>query len=213
MLDLAIAAFVAFFVTIDPPGLGPLFLSITAGADGAFRRRMALKGSLIAASILFGFAFGGNWLLMALGIGLPAFRIAGGVLLLLLALDMVIVRPSGLRSTTPGENIEASQRLDISVFPLAIPLIAGPGAMTTTVLLMGQNTGNASAQIIILAVLLLVLGLALLVLLFAHQVTRFLGVTGTNVIGRVLGILLVALAVQFIVDGLSAAWPKLFTPG
>jgi multiple antibiotic resistance protein len=201
MEDLLLTAAIAFFVTIDPVGLGPMFAALTAGMDGRYRRRMAVKGTLIGALILFGFAFVGELLLTSLGISTAAFRIAGGILLLLLAIDMVFARESGLRTTTEDEKDEARHRPDISVFPLAIPLIAGPGAMTSVVLFMGRAEGDAIGQAAVLGVLAAVLVGTLLVLLFAGEVSRVLGRTGINVINRVLGILLTALACQFIIDG------------
>ena len=201
MEDLLLTAAIAFFVTIDPVGLGPMFAALTAGMDGRDRRRMAVKGTLIGALILFGFAFVGELLLTSLGISTAAFRIAGGILLLLLAIDMVFARESGLRTTTEDEKDEARHRPDISVFPLAIPLIAGPGAMTSVVLFMGRAEGDAIGQAAVLGMLAAVLVGTLLVLLFAGEVSRVLGRTGINVINRVLGILLTALACQFIIDG------------
>lgn len=202
MIDLVVTSTVALLVTIDPIGIGPVFAALTRGSDPAHRRRMAVKGVLIAALILFVFAFGGDFLLQALGIGFPAFRIAGGILLLLLAVDMVFARPSGLRSTTEGEREEATHRHDISVFPVAIPLIAGPGALTTVVLMMGRAGPDPLLAAAVLGVLAAVLVATLAVLLAAGAVTRLLGVTGTNVVSRVLGILLAALACQFVIDGL-----------
>jgi multiple antibiotic resistance protein len=163
---------------------------------------MAVKGVVIAAIILFVFAFIGEFLLHALGIGFPAFRIAGGVLLLLLAIDMAFARPSGIRSTTPPEQEEASHKEDISVFPLAIPLIAGPGALTSLLLLMGKAQGDILGQAVVMGVLTLVLLANLAVLLAAAKVSKLMGVTGVNVINRVLGILLAALACQFVIDGI-----------
>lgn len=201
MLDLALTSAVAFLVTLDPLGTGPIFAALTRGATAAHRRRMALKGVVIAAAILFVFAFGGEALLAALGIGFPAFRIAGGILLLLLSVDMVFARPSGLRSTTAGEEAEATLREDISVFPLAIPLIAGPGALTTVLLLMGQTDGDPARQAVVLGTLAAVLAVVLAALLSAGWIGKVLGVTGVNVVDRVLGILLSALACQFVIDG------------
>jgi multiple antibiotic resistance protein len=201
VLDLALTSAVAFLVTLDPLGTGPIFAALTRGATAAHRRRMALKGVVIAAAILFVFAFGGEALLAALGIGFPAFRIAGGILLLLLSVDMVFARPSGLRSTTAGEEAEATLREDISVFPLAIPLIAGPGALTTVLLLMGQTDGDPARQAVVLGTLAAVLAVVLAALLSAGWIGKVLGVTGVNVVDRVLGILLSALACQFVIDG------------
>ncbi|UEM20645.1 MarC family protein [Skermanella mucosa] len=202
MLDLALTSAVALLVTIDPIGTGPVFAALTRGSDDAHRRRMAVKGVLIAAGILFVFAFVGDFLLRALGIGFPAFRIAGGILLLLLAIDMAFARPSGLRSTTEPEQEEATHKEDISVFPLAIPLIAGPGALTSLLLLMGKTDGDPLARAVVLGVLALVLLANLAVLLAAGRMTKLMGVTGVNVVNRILGILLAALACQFVIDGI-----------
>lgn len=180
MLDLALTSAVALLVTIDPIGTGPVFAALTRGSDDAHRRRMAVKGVLIAAGILFVFAFVGDFLLRALGIGFPAFRIAGGILLLLLAIDMAFARPSGLRSTTEPEQEEATHKEDISVFPLAIPLIAGPGALTSLLLLMGKTDGDPLARAVVLGVLALVLLANLAVLLAAGRMTKLMGVTGST---------------------------------
>lgn len=196
--------FVVLFIVIDPVGLAPMFLVLTHGADAAYQRRMALRGTALATLMLLVFFLVGDRLLGALGIGMPAFRIAGGVLLFLLAVDMVFARQSGLRSTTTRERKEAVHKEDISVFPLAFPLIAGPGALTT-VLLMSSAWHSALEFTGMLAVLLLVLGITLAALLWASHILRFLGETGTNVISRLFGLILAALAVQYIVDGLRAA--------
>lgn len=202
MQDLLVTSAVALFVTIDPLGIGPVFAALTRGTDEAHRRLMAVKGVLIGAGIILFFALGGDFMLRALGIGLPAFRIAGGILLLLLAIDMIFARPSGLRSTTESEREEASHREDISVFPLAIPLIAGPGTLTTILLLMSRTNYEPLAVAGVLGVLALVLAATLLVLLTAARMTRLLGITGINVVSRVLGIVLAALACQFVIDGI-----------
>ena len=135
-IDPWIASFVTLLVTVDPVGTAPMFAALTSGHDPAERRQIALRGVTIAAIVLVGFALAGEWLLGALGIELAAFRIAGGILLLLLSIEMVMVRHSGLRTTTTPEEEESGQRADVSVFPLAILLVAGPGAMTSVVLLM-----------------------------------------------------------------------------
>jgi len=204
MTEFIVATFVTLLIIIDPLTVAPIFLGLTRFANAEHKRRMALKGTFIAAGILFIFALAGEWLLRTLGIGLPAFRIAGGVLLFLIAVDMVLARQSGLRATTPPENEEAGHKDDISVFPLAIPLIAGPGAMTSIMLLMGRAQGDPVKQATVLALLLGVLAITCICLIGAGQLTRLLGVTGTNVINRVLGIVLTALAVQFILDGVRA---------
>lgn len=204
MTELLVNALITFVVVIDPVGVAAIFAALTQGEGEAQRRRMALKGTGLSAAILLVFALVGDGLLGALGIGIPAFRIAGGALLFLLAIDMVFVRDSGLRSTTLRENEEAATREDISVFPLAIPLIAGPGAITS-VLLLTAEAGGGGAVGGVLLVMLFVLGLTLLALLAASRLMRLIGVTGSGVVSRVLGVLLAALAVQFVVDGTRAA--------
>jgi multiple antibiotic resistance protein len=208
MIDTLIASFVTLFVIIDPVGITPMFVSLTANDTAEARRRIAVRGTAIAAVILFAFALGGEPFLRALGIGLPAFRIAGGILLMLLAIDMVMVRHSGLRVTTESEEDECSHRADVSIFPLAIPLIAGPGALTSVVLLMGKAHGDWALQSATLVVLLVVLALMLVCLITASQVVRVLGQTGVNVLTRVFGMITAALAVQFVIDGLLQVWPS-----
>jgi len=198
--------FMLLFVAVDPVGLAPVFLALTQGTEWAHRRAMAVKGVALAAAILLGFALAGDRLLQALGIGLPAFRIAGGLLLFLLAIDMVFARQSGLRSTTVREQHEAEAKQDISVFPLAFPLIAGPGALTTVLLLTAGGPAGSQGPGLgpVLALLAAILGLTLLSLLSAGWLLSRLGVTGANVISRLLGLMLAALAVQFVVDGVLA---------
>ncbi|RMD64656.1 MAG: NAAT family transporter [Alphaproteobacteria bacterium] len=206
MTETLIAAFMTFLVVLDPAGIVPIFAGLSAAFPAVERRRAAIRGVAIASGILIVFALVGETLLELLGIGLPAFRIAGGVLLLLLSIDMVMARQSGLRATTPGEHEESTHRTDISVFPLAIPLIAGPGAMTSVVLLMGRAHGLYQ-QAAVLGVLIGVLVLTLICLLLTGPAMRLLGVTGANVISRVSGIILAALAVQFVIDGVRTVWP------
>jgi multiple antibiotic resistance protein len=195
---------VTLLVTVDPIGVAPMFAALTAEHTAAERRRMALRGVAVAAGVLLGFALCGEMLLGALGIELAAFRIAGGVLLLLLSIDMVMVRHSGLRTTTETEEKESGERADISVFPLAIPLTAGPGAMTSVVLLMGQAGGDLGRAALVLGELALVLLLTLACFLGAGRLMKLLGITGVNVVTRVSGLLLAALAVQFVIDGVLA---------
>lgn len=209
MLDTAFYAFVAFVVIIDPPGTAAVFAAMTRNVADPHRRVMAWRATVMAGMLLFAFALAGEWLLKALGIGLPAFRIAGGLLLFLLATDMVFARQSGLRSTTPIEDEEAAAREDITVFPLAFPLIAGPGAMTSVVLMMGRAQGDPLTMLAVLAVLVAVLAILLVMLLAAGRVLRVLGFTGAHVVSRVLGIVLAALAAQFVLDGAIAAFPGL----
>lgn len=206
MVGLFVDTFVILFVVVDPIGLAPLFAAITQGGTAEYRRRMALRGTTIAAIILFAFVLGGAALLRLLGIGTPAFQIAGGLLLFLVALDMVFVRQSGIRSATEREQREAELREDVSVFPLAFPLIAGPGALTTVLLMAGKHAQRPAGTVVVLVVVLAVLLLALAALLQAPRIMRVMGETGANVVTRVLGVVLAALAVQYVLDGLHAAF-------
>jgi multiple antibiotic resistance protein len=203
MLELLINTFVLLVVVIDPLGLVPIFAAITEGESAATRRRMAVRGTLIAAVILVVFVFTGDAILRTLRVSVSAFQIAGGVLLFLLAVDMVFARHSGLRSTTEREQREAIHKKDVSVFPLAFPLIAGPGALTTVLLMVGDQEPNAAVLLAELAVLLAVLALTLVVLLFATHILRLMGETGANVVTRLLGVVLAALAVQYMLDGVQ----------
>ncbi|MCG8428699.1 MAG: MarC family protein, partial [Chromatiales bacterium] len=158
---------------------------------------------LISAAILVGFALAGEGLLSTLGISLAALKVAGGILLLLMGIEMVFARTSGVSSTTDDEANEALTKKDISVFPLATPLIAGPGTMGAVILLMANTKGDIMAEAVVIGSLLAMILLTLLLLLLATQVQRLLGVTGMHVISRIFGVLLSALAVQFMFDGLA----------
>jgi multiple antibiotic resistance protein len=208
MIEQILHGVVALLVIIDPVGSAAIFAALMRGAPEPFRRRMAWRGTLVAGILILAFAFIGAPLLDALGITLPAFRVAGGVLLFLLAVDMVFARPSGIRYPTPREEEEAEHRTDISVFPLAFPLLAGPGALTSIVLLMARAPSPLEAAGVVVA-LIIVMAVTLALLLAASQVVRLLGVTGTNVVGRVLGIILAALAAQYVLDGIAQALPQL----
>jgi multiple antibiotic resistance protein len=208
MFSHLISSFVTLFVVIDPIGVAVVAGGLTHGMAREARRSIAGRGVVIAGVILVLFAFGGEWLLRALGIALPALRVAGGLLLFLLSIDMVFARPSGIRTPTGPEQAEANQRNDIAVFPLAFPLLAGPGAMTSVVLLMARARGAGDIGGVV-AALIVVLGLALLTLRFADRVTSLLGLTGANVVGRVSGVILAALAAQFVLDGLAQGLPRL----
>ncbi|HLF59152.1 MAG TPA: MarC family protein [Alphaproteobacteria bacterium] len=205
MMDTVLHAFIALFVIVDPIGIAAIFLGLTSGSDAAYRKRTAVRGTVIATVVMFVFAFVGDYLFRALGVSLPAFSIAGGALLFLLAIDMVLVRRSGLRSTTVSEDHEAGSKEDISVFPLAIPLIAGPGALTSILLLMERAGHDGLLQAAIIGVMFAVMGMTFGILVFADVVRRVLGITGVNVVGRVLGIILAALAVQFILNGIRGS--------
>jgi len=204
-MQAALRDFVTLLVTVDPVGTAVMFLALTTHATPQHRHRMAWRGTLLATAIILAFAIAGQWLLSVLGISLAAFRIAGGLLLFLLATDMVLALHSGIRTTTEPEQEEAARSRDIAVFPLAIPLLAGPGALTSIMLLTGDVT-SLGAQIGVLASLLAVMALTLLALVAATQVGRLLGVTGANVVTRVLGVVLAALATQFVIDGVRESF-------
>jgi multiple antibiotic resistance protein len=201
MQEFAATVFVTFLVIIDPVGTLPLFVALTHRQPKDQRRRTAIRSIVVAAVTLAVFAVAGQLLLRLLGITLPAFRIAGGILLLLLSIDMVFARKSGIRWTTAAETEEAEESIDVAVFPLAIPLIAGPGALTSVILLMGRAHGDLMLQAIVIGLMLTILGMCLLAFLFAVPLMDRLGVTGINVVDRVFGVVLAALAVQNVLDG------------
>ncbi|MEE9426657.1 MAG: MarC family protein [Paracoccaceae bacterium] len=192
-----IPAFVTLLVIIDPIGLAPMFVALTKGASAAHRRVVALRACVIGAILLTVFGLFGEAVLEFVGISMPAFRIAGGILLFITALDMLFERRTQRRKDqTPNAD-------DPSVFPLAIPLIAGPGAITTMILLTGQATdplGVLAIHIVMLSVIVLVL----VFFLAAGMIERAIGETGINVVTRLLGMLLAALSVQFVLDGLAS---------
>ena len=202
MLETALIAFTTFFATVGPPDVAAVFAALTAGASRARRRWLAMRATLIAAAILMVFALFGRSLLEGFGISLAALRTAGGLLLFLIAVDLVFARDSGGVATTPEEDDEARQREDISVFPIATPLIAGPGTMGATIVLIADSA-DAAAAVVVVAMLMCVLAITWLLMLFAPAVQRALGVTGLHVISRVMGLLLAALAVQFVFDGIA----------
>lgn len=194
-----VSAFATLFVVIDPVGLSPLFVALTQGASPAQRRGIALRAALIGILILTLFGLVGEHVLSFVGISMPAFRIAGGMLLFLTALEMLFER----RQKRRDETAETGTAPDPSVFPLATPLIAGPGAIATMILLVGQAQGPVQVLAVHL-VMAAVVGCALVLFFVAGLIERLLGKTGTNVVTRLLGMLLAALAVQFVLDGLSA---------
>jgi multiple antibiotic resistance protein len=202
MTEHLIKTFIIFFVVIEPVSLVPMFGALTRGGEPGYRTRMAWKSVAISAGIFIVFALAGDWLLRLLGISVSAFKIAGGTLLFLLAVDMVLARESGLRSTTVREQEEAKYRDDISVFPMAFPLITGPGALATLLLLTAEADGWLEFSLV-LAMGLLALAVTLGFLLMTQPVMRVIGVTGGTVVSRLLGVVLAALAVQYIVDGVT----------
>jgi len=203
MLDLFLSAFVTLFVVIDPPGCAPIYAGLTSGATRAQARSMALRASLIAGVILLIFALFGENLLAALHIELDAFRIAGGIMLFLIALDMVFEKRTQRREER-AEKVRATPEVeDVSVFPMAMPMIAGPGSIATIMLLMSRSQGTAQT-LVVLGALAAVLLLTLLALVAAGPLMKMLGNRVEAVITRLLGVLLAALAAQYVIDGLKA---------
>lgn len=205
MLDFesAFNAFITILVTIDPPGLAPLFLAVTAGMDRSQRTQVGLRASIIGFGILAMFALAGTVILDAFGITLPAFRTAGGLLLFIIAFEMIFERRQERHEKSAERAITRDMIRNIAAFPLAIPLIAGPGAISATVLL-SASYPSAMGQALIVLILVLCLSVTALVLILADRVDRFLGETGRSILTRLLGVLLAALAVQFVADGIRA---------
>ena len=203
LFDYAVSALLTLFVVVDPIGLCPTFLVVTDGLPRAARRGVGWRASLIAGLILVGAALIGNWLLGTLGISLSAFRIAGGLLLFSIASEMVLGVRLRRESEAAEEAIEEHVR-NIATVPLAIPLMAGPGAITATVLLAGHAGGNPMLLALLIAVVALIAGLCLAAFVFAERISGLLGMTGNVVLSRLLGVLLAALAVQYVVDGIRS---------
>lgn len=203
MLDELVKFLVVLFVVVEPPSLVPIFATMTEGASDGYRRRMALKASFIALGILVVFALAGSWFIDLMGISIDAFRIGGGLMLFLIALDMVFAREE---KTTAEEKAETRRRADISVFPLAFPLISGPGALATVLLTFGSAKPDPLLYAGLIAVICAVVFITLLFMLSTPLVMRVLGVTGAKVVSRLAGVILAALAVQFVIDGLKGAF-------
>jgi len=205
-----VTAFVTLVVVIDPPGVAPIFASLTEGGTRKYRFSMALKGTLVATGVLFAFAFGGKIVLDTVGIGLPAFSTAGGILLFIMGMEMVFERRNKRRSKTAEHLAEDAHQHhpdnegpeDISVFPLGIPMVAGPGAIATIVLLMTNAEGHIVAQSAVLAALGLVLLITFLALVFLTEVIQRAGETFSMLLTRLMGVMLTALAVQYVFNGL-----------
>jgi len=205
MIDELLKFFVLFFVIVEPVTLVPVFAGLTEGASQIYRRRMAVKSVAVSGVMLTLFALGGSWFIGIMNISIDAFRIAGGVMLFLIALEMVFARESGTK-TSSEEKTEVQQRSDISVFPLAFPFIAGPGAMATVLLTFGTLRPDTVLTLGLLGVIAIVLLITLVLMLLAQVVMRVMGVTGAHVVSRLTGVVLAALAVQFMVDGLKGAF-------
>ncbi len=205
MSELFISALVTFFVVIDPPGCAPIFASLTAGSPAAHRRTMAIRSTLVATGILFFFAALGEKLLSSMGISLDAFRIAGGIMLFMIAVDMVFEKRTERRNTRAEDVKSHPEHEDISVFPMAIPMIAGPGSIASVMLLMAQAKGMENS-LTVLGALSLVMLILLILLLMAGPVMKVLGYKMEAMITRILGVVLAALAAQYVIDGVKAAF-------
>jgi len=203
-LDYLVSALVTLLVVVDPVGLAPVFLAVTHGLPAQARKRIAWRACLIAGLVLFGTALIGDWLLRQLGIGVPAFRIAGGLLLFMVATEMVLGVRNDRQTRQAEEALEEHVR-NIAAFPLAIPLMAGPGAITATLLLAGQASGRPLSLAVLFGVIVVVMAACGLAFLLASRIDKVLGVTGNAVLSRLLGVILAALAVQYVIDGLRTA--------
>lgn len=205
MIELFISAFVTFLVVIDPPGCAPIYASLTHGATAEHRRAMAIRAVFVAAIILLIFALFGEKLLGALGISLDSFRIAGGIMLFLIALEMVFEKRTQRREERAKEVMETPQVEDVSIFPMAIPMIAGPGSIASIMLLMARSKG-IEQTFVVLGALGSVLVLTLVALLLAGPLMTLIGHKVETVVTRLLGVLLAALAAQFVIDGIRASF-------
>ncbi|HEY0112245.1 MAG TPA: MarC family protein [Allosphingosinicella sp.] len=205
MIELFFSAFATFFVIIDPPGCAPIFAGLTRESPPAQRRMMAIRSVLVAAGILLFFSLFGEDLLDKLGISLAAFRIAGGIMLFLIALEMVFERRTQRRETRAQEVSADPEHEDVSVFPMAIPMIAGPGSIASVMLLMAKSDG-LTESLVVLGSLAAVLVLTLLALIAAGPLMRLLGHRTEAMLTRLLGVILAALAAQFVIDGISISF-------
>ena len=202
MIELYISSLITFFVVIDPPGCAPIYAGLSSGATPANRRAMAIRAVGVSALILFVFALFGEALLKGLGISLASFRIAGGIMLFLIALEMVFEKRTERREDRAAKVASDPEVEDVSIFPMAMPMIAGPGSIASVMLLMSRNSGIERSAVV-LAAMTTILLLTLAALLAAGPIMRILGAKIEAVITRLLGVLLAALAVQFVIDGLT----------
>ena len=208
MIELFTSAFITFLVIIDPPGCAPIFASLTAGTDAAHRRRMAVRSCLVAWCILLFFALLGEPLLTHMGISLSAFRLAGGIMLFIIALEMVFEKRTERREERAEEILGTPEADDISVFPMAIPMIAGPGSIASIMLLNARAQGLGESLVVIGAMTAVML-LTMIALLAAGPLMRFVGAKIEAMITRILGVILAALAAQFVIDGIRQGLPGL----
>ena len=202
-MELIFNAFVTILVTIDPPGLAPLFLVLTSGMNRAQRMQVAIRASIIGFVVMAVFAVAGASILSVFGITLPAFRVAGGLLLFYIAFEMIFERRQERKEKSADKAITRDHIRNIAAFPLAIPLIAGPGAISATLLLSGSFP-SASGHVMLVGIIFACLVLTWLTLVAAERIDRFLGETGRSILTRLLGVILAALAVQFVADGVKA---------
>ncbi len=205
MLSAALTSFTTFFATVGPVEAAVIFATLTPGVSQTERRLISVRATSIATVLLLGATIAGGPLLRQLGVSIPALQTAGGIILLVIALDMVFARPTSAFKLTPSEGAEAQHKVDLAVFPLATPLLAGPGAMSAGILLAANAHGEPLALVATVAALLTVMVLTLALLLGAHRLAGFLGVTAQRVLMRVFGILLAAIAVQALFDGVGAS--------
>ena len=208
MIELFTSAFITLLVIIDPPGCAPIFASLTRGAEAAHRRRMAIRSAMVAWGILVFFALLGEPMLDTLGIDLASFRIAGGIMLFIIALEMVFEKRTQRREVRASAIEGTPEANDISIFPMAIPMIAGPGSIASIMLLIGRADGPVEWAIV-LSAMTLVIVLTLLALLAAAPLMRMIGAKLEAMITRILGVVLAALAAQFVIDGLKQSFPSL----
>ncbi|MGO4682737.1 MarC family protein [Hyphomicrobium sp. 2TAF46] len=205
MLEMALKSFLTFFVTIGPIEAAVLFAAFTPKMPYEHRRAIAIRATLIASCILAVFTLFGDPILSELGVSLAALQVAGGIVLLLIALDMIFARPAGAIKLTPPEGAEAQSKDDIAVFPLATPLLAGPGAMSAGILLAANAHGAPLGLVVVMSALASVMIITLVLLALANQLNHLLGVTAQRVLIRVFGILLAAIAVQAVFNGIHAS--------
>ena len=202
MIELFVSSLITFFVVIDPPGCAPIYAGLSASASSLQKRAMAIRAVGVSALILFVFALFGEALLKGLGISLASFRIAGGIMLFLIALEMVFEKRTERREDRAAKVANDPEAEDVSIFPMAMPMIAGPGSIASVMLLMSRNSG-IERSLVVLGAMVTILLLTLAALLAAGPIMRILGAKIEAVITRLLGVLLAALAVQFVLDGLS----------
>ena len=204
MIDFLKTALITLLVTVEPPGLAPVFISLTIGLGAAAQREVAARAAVIAFVILAAFAIGGKAAMDLLGVSIPAFRIAGGLLLFAIAFDMLFVLRGERKHELASDAVTIDHIRNVAAFPLAIPLMAGPGAITVTMLLAGRASGDWTLLAGLMAVIALVMAITFVTLLMSERISRLLGVTGNSVMTRMFGLVLAAMAVQFVIDGVTA---------